>query len=527
MPAIAPTNPASSRRSTARAVLPYVAVFVVAAASRLFVAYLFFGSIDIVNDTLDSARLLDGSLFSARVPYLPGVHLLIWLGGQFAVRTGLPVAFCYKLFPCLFDSLTAVLIALSSADRTRSLRLGYLYAFAPVPVIVMALHGQWDAVFLYFLILSTFLLGLGSRRGDLLAGAAFVLSVIAKPVAAPLLPFLFPAPWLLLGRNADRNAQVRMVRLIVAMGTTTAAYLLLLAAMHSRPGIADVRDIFVYAQHGVQVMGFRMFGDLGLPRTVGLVSFVALLPAYWSGRLSRERAILLFFAFVMGLCGSAPQYLSWIVPFAMLSGDLAFDALYNFLCGIVLLLYYCTPGTLGRNIENLGTYAPLRRFAWLAPSLTNLSEKSLIVSYGGNVIIPLIAITFFTVALLRIARRNRPVVAPTNLVTRLHRRVAGGSLLLVTVLLGACCVWAKLQPPITGGQLTQQIRARIDAEYWCVRFEGVNPYTPLAPMWVLPSFVARETPARPMNAFTIGVGWTILWTAVASAMASHVWKAKS
>src|SRR5256885_8878385 len=53
-------------------IFPYAAIFVVAAAARLIVAYLFFGSVDIVNDTMDSARLLDRSLFSARVPYLPG-----------------------------------------------------------------------------------------------------------------------------------------------------------------------------------------------------------------------------------------------------------------------------------------------------------------------------------------------------------------------------------------------------------------------------------------------------------------------
>lgn len=496
-----------------------------AAASRLFVAYLFFGSVDIVNDTLDSARLLDGSLFSARVPYLPGIHLLLWLGGQLAVRTHLPVAFCYKLFPCLFDSLIAVLIALSSADQPRSFLLGFLYAFAPVPVIVMALQGQWDGVFLYFLILSIFLLRLGTRCGDILAGAAFVLSVVAKPVAAPLILFLFPAPWLVFGRRANRNAGMRTLLLILSMGATTLTYLLLLVAMHSPLGIAEVREIFFYAQHGVQLMGLQMLGDVGLPRTIGLLSFVALLPAYWWGRLSRERAILLFFAFVLGVCGSAPQYLSWIVPFAMLSGDLTFAALYNFLCGIVLLLYFHNPGASGRNIENLGTYSPLRHFAWLAPSFANLHEKFLIVFYGGNVMIPLVAMAVFTGALLRIARRDGAVVAPQP-VTSLHRRAAGGSLLLVAILLVALCVWAKRQPLISGGVFTQQIDARIDAEYWSVRSQESNPFT-LAPMWVPPSFVDQTVSARPVNAFTIGVGWTLIWTAAVLAIASRMGNVKS
>src|SRR3954463_2291468 len=91
--------PSSEKRA---ALLPYATLFIAAAVVRLVVAYLFLGSVDIVNDTVDSARMLDGSLLSAKVPYLPGIHLLLWIGGQLAVRSSLPVAFCYKVFPCLF-----------------------------------------------------------------------------------------------------------------------------------------------------------------------------------------------------------------------------------------------------------------------------------------------------------------------------------------------------------------------------------------------------------------------------------------
>jgi hypothetical protein len=505
--------PTSEKRA---ALLPYATIFIAAAASRLVIAYLFLGSVDIVNDTVDSARMLDGSLLSAHVPYLPGVHLLLWLGGQLAVRSDLPVAFCYKVFPCLFDSLIAVLIAAGPGDRIRARRLGYLYAFAPVPVIVSALHGQWDGVFLYFLILSVFLLRLGTRSGDMFAGVAFVLSVIAKPVGVPLLLFLFPAPWLLFGQRRDRDARMRTVTLIAAMAAATAAYLLLLLAMDTRLGIAEVRFIAGYAQHGVQLMGFPMFNDV--PRSIGLGSLALLLPAYWSGRLSRERAMLLFFAFVLGLCGSAPQYLMWIVPFAILSFDLAFAALYNFVCAITLLLYYQAPGALGRNLENLGTYAPLRPFTWLAPSMTSLSEKSQIVFYSGDVIIPLIAIAFFAVIVLQILRRP-PRSAGTTPVTPIQRRAAYVPLLVVAMLLGAGCVWAKLQPSITGHEFTRQIRGRIENEYWCVRFVEINPHNPKAPVWVMPSYVDPAIAARPVNAFTIGIAWTLLWTIAASAMA--------
>lgn len=506
MPAIAAISDSSAPSSnpSARRSLSF-GIFIAAAAARLVVAWLFLGSVDIVNDTLDSARLADGDLLSPHVPYLPGIHLLLWLGGNLAARTGLPVAFCYKLFPCLFDSLIAVVCGLASPRR------GWIYALAPVPIIVMGLHGQWDGVFLYFLILSLFLLRLGTRAGDALAGVAFVLSVIAKPVSAPLLPFLFPAPWLWRGNER------RVLTLIGAMAGTTGAYLLFLAAMHSPLGGDEVLGIFAYAQHGVQLMGLRMISDFDPPRTIGLLSLLILLPAHWTGRLTAERAILLFFAFTLGFCGSAPQYLCWIVPFAILAGDLRFAAIYNFLCATVLLLYYHNPGIGGRNIENLGTYAPLRAFRSLAPSLTNLPEKFFVVFYGGNLIIPLLAIGFFTLVLLRVFRRDAPRVAET-IPTPDHRRAIAATLLLVAIALGGLCLWARLQSPLTGAELTQRIRARIDVDYWAVRFAESNPLNPEAPVWVLPSFVG-PLPARAMNAFTIGMTWTLLWTAAAYALA--------
>lgn len=507
MPAIAAqsNSPAPSSTPAARLSLS-ISIFVVAAAARPVVAWLFLGSVDIINDTLDSARLADGNLLSPRVPYLPGIHLLLWLGGHLAARTGLPVAFCYKLFPCLFDSLIAVVCGLSSPRR------GWLYALAPVPVIVMGLHGQWDGVFLYFLILSLFFLRLGTRTGDALAGMAFVVSVIAKPVSAPLLPFLFPAPWLW------QANQRKVLTLIGAMTGTTAAYLILLAAMHSPLGVDQLLGIFAYAQHGVQLMGLRMITDLDLPRTVGLLSLLVLLPAHWSGRVSAERAILLFFAFTLGLCGSAPQYLCWIVPFAILAGDLHFAAIYNFLCATVLLLYYHNPGIGGRNIENLGTYAPLRAFRGLAPSLTHLPEKFFVVFYGGNLIIPLLVIAFFIVVLLRVLRRDAAPIAATPAPTPAQRRAIAATFFIVAIALGGLCVWARLQPPMTGAELTQRIRARIDADYWAVRFSESNPLNPEAPVWVLPSFV-QPLPARDVNALTIGMAWTLLWTVAASAVA--------
>jgi hypothetical protein len=158
--------------------------------------------------------------------------------------------------------------------------------------------------------------------------------------------------------------------------------------------------------------------------------------------------------------------------------------------------------------------------------MTSLSDKSQIVFYSGDVIIPLIAIAFFAIVALQILRRP-PRFAGTTPVTPIQCRAARVSFLVVALLLGAGCVWARLQPSITGHELTRRIRGRIEAEYWCVRFVEINPNNSKAPVWVVASYADRAIAARPVNAFTIGVVWTLLWTAAASAMAFRMRRATS
>jgi hypothetical protein len=160
----------------------------------------------------------------------------------------------------------------------------------------------------------------------------------------------------------------------------------------------------------------------------------------------------------------------------------------------------------------------LRRFAWLAPPMTSLSEKSLIVFYSGDVIIPLIAIAFFAIAMLQIVRRP-PALVETAPVAAVEFRAAWAALVVVALHLGAGCVWARLGPAMTGDEFTRRIRGRIESEYWCVRFVAINPHNPKAPVWVMPSYAGPAVAARPINAFTIGIGWTFIWTVAASAMA--------
>jgi hypothetical protein len=144
-----------------------------------------------VANVRDSIRVLSG--FQGETPYLPFNELWQWIAVHLAYYTELPVTFVYKLLPIVADSLIALLLYDAAADRRKGLHAGLLYAFAPVPILIMSVHQQWDSLWLYFILLSLLLVRIPNRAGAAGAGAAFILAVLAKPVAAPLALFILPS----------------------------------------------------------------------------------------------------------------------------------------------------------------------------------------------------------------------------------------------------------------------------------------------------------------------------------------------
>jgi hypothetical protein len=108
-------------------------------------------------------------------------------------------------------------------------------------------------------------------------------------------------------------------------------------------------------------------------------------------KLTREDAVLPFLCATLGTSGLAPQYLCWVVPFAVLSGRRTFIALYSLAAGGFLLLYYQLPMVNGFNIENMGAWALLKPMGGWSPSLPDARWRD-VARLLGNYAIPLICL---------------------------------------------------------------------------------------------------------------------------------------
>lgn len=445
--------------------LPFAAALLV----RCGVAFIFFGSWDLITAIRDTEKLLAGvkpSLLG--VPYLPGAHaLVIWSAGVIAFHTVIPIAFLYKLAACLFDAVIAAAIG-----ESRGLKVGLLYAFMPVQILVFSIHGQWDSISLALFMSGILLMRRPGSWPAAGAGALAVASVIAKPITVPFLIFL-----------VERR---RIGPLAAGAAAAGVIYLAVLWWAGDPLSGAVIRQILDYAGKGVTHLGLPVALGFMPSRLVWLVPLILLAILYWRGRLDREDAVAIGYAFVLGLSGLAGQYLAWAAPFLLLRGHVRFAGLYGLVAGLYLTLANTSVGYDGTNYAARVAFAPLRSMAWLTPALTFVDAKVFLLSMLGDVVLPLSCLAFAVWSTWRRAGVEEKADSGVPKTTSLAPLAVAGA--LIVTMLGAA--WL-LQSPTA-----EAFRSRSATK--------------------MAGYAMTDPPAdRKVDAATIAYAWIGVWSVVA------------
>lgn len=493
-----------------KALLSRLAVFAVALLVRGVLAWTFFGSTDTANDLTNSARMFSGWRGAdVLVPYLPGIQLIIWVSGVLVTYTALPLTFPYKFFGSLFDALLAVAIYdYFAADRRRAFRAGLLYALAPIPVIVAAIHGQRDGMSLAFLVLAFLLVARKTHGASAAAGGAFVLSMIVKPITIPLLPLLFPAPW-----TWNRDEERRRVYAITGGAAAVfIAYVFVLIVADEIPELWRLHYILEYSERGVGISGLPLALDLR-SRVLSMPPLIIPLVVFWKGWLSRERAAAVMYAWLLGTGSYSSQYLLWLFPFLLLARHFRFAAVHGALAGLFLIIHYSHPGPTRFNFHNLGALGPRLGWDWLAPAATYLGEKSALYVLVGGLLTPLACTAFAVFLIVQRLRQRTQDEAPAPAVSMRTLLAPFAAALLVLVLaLG----YALTKPEPTVPQFTRVIATKV-RDYAVHRYRGPGLHEPDEPTWVIQAFAlnVEKPPARAIDAVSIGYAWVAAWSIAA------------
>lgn len=162
---------------------------------RFPLIFIVVGSADMRNEISISKLIFAYTQGALHLPYIPLVAMLSWAAGVLNIYTSLPLSFCYKFFPVLFDVMLTVLVydIFKRSKPEYAATVGLLYAFAPIPLIINCIHFQFDSIVLFFLVLSFYVRDYfhDSYIKYFLFGLLFALAFLFKSYALLFLFFFF------------------------------------------------------------------------------------------------------------------------------------------------------------------------------------------------------------------------------------------------------------------------------------------------------------------------------------------------
>lgn len=291
-----------------------------------------------------------------RHPYLPFQVYLIGAAGKLAEGTGVPFVLAIKLVPILADAALAVLILQASRRLGRSLSeslvWSLLYALSPVSILVSAYHGQFDGETVLLVALSWYLWRFGASPAKQLYLSSVVLGLA---VANKTWPLLFLPVVVMRLTSLSKRVIFALITLAVPI-VFTAFYivafqqdpypLLHRALTHSGvPGWWGGGAILNLVR---QITGSGGASLAWLADNGRWLVFVGAAFVYWKTR--REDALDAFTTLLVVLylltSGFGLQWTVWVVPFAVLVGDLT--ALNWYTLGALL---YMLPAYYGYHFD--------------------------------------------------------------------------------------------------------------------------------------------------------------------------------
>jgi len=337
-------------------------------------SYAIVGSLLRLGHDIYTAPLAEG-----RHPYFPFQLFINALAHRLATEYGLPFPVLVKVTPVLADVLLTLLITRVSLRLPLATgeTVGFLYAVHPVAIYVCAYHGQFDAEPLLAAMLAALTIATGRV---FLAGLLLGVAIALKPWPALFVPlFIGCVPqWrqrgaLLIGSSLVPLACVALYRAMIP-----GSWVPVVATVVSYGGVpgwwgvtALLRLLFVVSQS--QTFSFlaslhpdRVLSEVfsnGRWVLLGAVLGASMLAAsawYRSGSSARHRfppiqwmaraQSFLVVTFLALATGFGVQYLSWVIPFALVSGQLHRLRVFT----VTAVAFLASANALGLLQESLG-----------------------------------------------------------------------------------------------------------------------------------------------------------------------------
>lgn len=290
-----------------------------------------------------------------RYPYLP--FWLYWLSISHTLNeeTGLPFHSLVKLFPILADAVLAWLIfhhVRTKKSFQDGFKAGLLYAVNPISIFVVAFHGQFDSLPLLFLVasciaitnhppISGVLLGMGIliKSWPVLGFPSLVISLtqwrsrIIFTIGAIMIPALGILVYCLDFGGDPFEIIQRAIGYNRGIGVWGYSYLLrMLCQLFD---IDNIYKVYIHISRYITIFGISLVWWLKARHEKGFNSLLTV--------------FLTFFCLTHAF---AIQYLIWLIPFGLITGQYKWTMRYILASFSYMFLVYFTL-ILHTSIENL------------------------------------------------------------------------------------------------------------------------------------------------------------------------------
>lgn len=321
-------------RPFSRITHPYVFLFLVALLVRLLPLILLpvgagydIESFRLVGEALLNSEDVYSSAAAGRHPYFPLQMYAVGAAAYLSRASSVPFLIWLKLPAVLADGLITILIYNTfhrwGKSKTASMYWAVLYAINPIPVLVSAYHGQFDAIPVLLLLLAWYSWHFGRRIVRSAALLGFAILNKTWPIV------FFPIAFIRLPNNRQRFGYTIMTFAIPFLFTT--AYVVFFNAnpipmlrrtlTHAGvPGYWGLSTL-IYIPGSIFFNSERVL-QLILPQHRILLLLAGIGALWWTRRQNALNAlltiILTVFVFMLGM---GLQWLLWPIAFAILASE--------------------------------------------------------------------------------------------------------------------------------------------------------------------------------------------------------------
>lgn len=264
-----------------------------------------------------------------RYPYFP-LFIYIETFSLFLTRFQIPLALVFRSILIIFD--VAVIVVLHLFDRQKNTNNSFLYALAPIPILVSSFHGQFDAIAIVLIFLVLLFL---QKRKEVVA----VIS-LSTAIALKTWPIIFVYPLFLRLKNSWNILWITLVpitSMLIYMSIFKARALDILVPIITYSGVQQ-------PLWGISFVIYQLFGNvdpiiLKTLQDVFLLS-LSIFILFSSKKEKPEHTmlsiLLFFFSFTVH---SGIQWFLWIIPFLFLVRPKGWMILYLLLSVFVISHY--------------------------------------------------------------------------------------------------------------------------------------------------------------------------------------------